>query len=252
MTRISWGEFEDRSYEYGVDHVVFYPKGGVGYPWNGVVSIDETTVDASQSLLYVDGVGHANQLLIGSYSAEVSAITYPDEFEDFDGYSDYYSGQKRRRFDFSYRTMEEDGSYKIHLVYNVLANPSLRNNLSLSQNNDIELFSWEFLTRPEPVEHAKSCSHFVIDSRYVYPNVMEIITDRLYGTEASYSAMPTVTELLSLFWDNALFRVTDNGDGTATIFGTDEAVSNVGVDLWKLEWPSVIPIDINRYRVSSF
>lgn len=249
MTRLSWGQ---RTYEYGVDRGVFYPHGGVGYPWNGLVSVVESTVDASQSLLYLDGVGHANQLLIGSFAATVEAITYPEEFEIFDGYAGLYSAQRRRRFDFSYRTMQEDGHYKIHLVYNVLATPTQRNNTTLDESNDISLFSWEFLTRPEPVEDAKSSAHFVIDTKYVYPHVLTLIEDRLYGTEASLAGMPTVVDLLAIFWDNALFRVIDNGDGTATVIGNDDAVDNVGTDLWRLEWPSVVQLNTTTYRVSSF
>lgn len=252
MSRLIWGQVEKRTYEYGVDRGVFYPKNGIGYPWNGLVSVAETSVDASQSLIYVDGVGHANQLLIGSFSATVDAITYPEEFEPFDGYADIYSAQRRRRFDFSYRTMQEDGHYKIHLVYNVIATPTQRNNTSLDETNDIGLFSWEFLTRPEPVEDAKSSAHFVIDTKYVYPHILELIEDRLYGTEASEPDIPIVPELLAIFWDNALFRVTDNGDGTATIDGPDTAVSNIGTDLWKIEWPSVIQLNNTTYRVSSF
>ena len=249
MTRLSWGQ---RTYEYGVDRGVFYPHGGVGYAWNGLVSVVESTVDASQSLLYLDGVGHANQLLIGSFAATVEAITYPEEFEIFDGYAGLYSAQRRRRFDFSYRTMQEDGHYKIHLVYNVLATPTQRNNTSLDNGTDIGLFSWEFLTRPEPVEEAKSSAHFVIDTKYVYPHILTLIEDRLYGTEASLADMPTVPELLGIFWDNALFRVVDNGDGTATVTGSDAAVAEIGVDLWQLTWPSVIQLNTTTYRVSSF
>jgi hypothetical protein len=249
MTRLTWG---DRPYDYGVDRGVFYPKGGVGYAWNGLVSVSETSIDASQLLLYIDGVGHANQLLIGSFSANIEAITYPEEFEPFDGYADLYSAQRRRRFDFSYRVMQEDGHYKIHLVYNVLASPTERNNTSLDDTNDIGLFSWEFLTRPELVKDAKSSAHFVIDTKYVYPHVLGLIQDRLYGTEASTAAMPTVDELLNIFWDNALFRVVDNGDGTATVTGDEDSVFNVVDDLWQLQWPSVVQLNATTYRVSSF
>jgi len=252
MTRLTWGEIELRNYEYGVDRGVFYPKGGSGYSWDGLVSIKEAATDANQALIYVDGVGHQNQLLIGSFAATIEAFTYPEEFEPYDGYSDIYTGQGRRRFDFSYRTMLDGGHYKIHLVYNALAEPTQRTHSSINSGIDVELFAWDISTRPELVEEARASSHFVIDTRFVLPDILEIIEDRIYGTEVSLSDMPTVADLLAIFWDNALFRVTDNGDGTATIFGPDEAVANIGTDLWRLEWPSVVPVNANTYRLSSF
>lgn len=250
MTRLNWGGTQ--AYETGVDHGVFYPKGGTGVVWSGLVAVNDTTVDASQSLIYIDGVGHQNQLLIGNFSAVVEAITYPEEFEPYDGYDNFHTGGRRRRFDFSYRTLLGEGHYQIHLVYNAVATPTQRNHSTMNTAQEVELFSWEIATRPEVIPDAKASSHFVLDTRYVYPEVLTLIEDRLYGTDASLADMPTATELLDIFWDNARFRVTDNGDGTATIIGDDDAVSNVGVDLWRLEWPSVIQQNSTTYRVSSF
>ena len=253
MTRLTWGELAKRNYEFGVDRGVFYPKNGIGYSWPGLVSVKETTVDASQSLIYIDGVGHQNQLKIGSFAAAIEAVTYPDAFEPFDGTSHFRSAQTRRVFDFCYRTMQAGGHYKIHLVYNALATPTERNNASINSSMDIQMFTWDLSTRPEVVPDAKASSHFIIDTTQVNPGVVAVIENRLYGNDASAADMPTVPELLAIFDEFALFRVVDHGDGTVTVTGPPGSVEEIDAaeNLWKLEWPSVIQLDEYTYSATS-
>lgn len=251
MTRLIWGEPDKRVYEFGVDRGVFYPKAGMGTAWNGLVSVNEESIDASQSLIYVDGVGHTNQLLIGEFAATVEAVTYPDEFEPYDGYSPMQTGQRRNAFDFSYRTMLPDGHYKIHLVYNAAATPSARNHASVNYKIDLELFSWKFTTRPELIPDARPSAHFVIDTSMVNSGVLSVIEDRIYGTDISAPSMPSVEDLLAIFEEFAVFRVTNHGDGTATVSGPDIAVHEVSPNLWELDWPSVIQVAEHTYHASS-
>lgn len=248
MTRISWDE---RNFESGVDRGVFYPKNGIGYAWTGIVGIDETTQDASQTVIYIDGVGRQNHLLTGNFAASVEAVTYPEEFEPYDGYDGIHSAQKRRRFDFSYRTMQADGHYKIHLVYNALAVPTQRNHTSLANTVEVELYSWEFLTRPEVVPYAKASSHFVIDTKFVNPGALAAIEDRIYGSEASEPGLPSVIDLLAIFEEFAVFKVTSLGDGMWSISGPGNSVEEIEPSVWRLEWPSVIQTSEHEYTISS-
>jgi len=251
MTKLVWGSPGEVNYEFGVDRGVFYTKNGIGYSWSGLVSVKETTEGADQKLIYIDGVGHEQQISLGDFAASVDAITYPEAFEPYDGYSDIYSGQGRRSFDFSYRTMQAGGHYKIHLVYNALATPSQRNNASLNNTPEIELFSWQFSTRPEMVPGALASSHFVVDTTQVNPGLISALEERLYGNAASNPDMPTVTELLAIFEEHAVFRVTDNGDGTATISGPDWAVHMVDGTTAELTYESVIQLSSDTYQLSS-
>lgn len=251
MTRLTWGEEAKRNYEYGVDRVVFYPKNGIGYSWNGVTTIKETTEDASQSLIWVDGMGHANQLLLGTFAASIDAVTYPEEFEPFDGYSGFRTAQTRGGFDLCYRTMQ-DGGYKLHLVYNCVAAPTDRNNSTINSAFDVELFGWDLTTRPEVIPYARATSHFVIDTKYVWPDVIDVIEARLYGTDASAPDMPSVDELINLFFENAQIIVTPHPDGTVTVSGPDANVSEIAHDFWKLEWPTVEWLDDTQIRITSF
>lgn len=251
MTRITWGELAKRNYEFGVDRGVFYPKNGIGYAWHGLVTAKEETIDAGQSLIYIDGVGVQNQLLIGSFAATVEAITYPDAFEPYDGYSGWRSGQSRRLFDFCYRTMQDGGQYKIHLVYNALASPTDKNNSTINNQTDISLFSWGLTTSPEVVPGARASAHFVIDTTQVNPGLIVVLEERLYGNAVSQPDMPTVLELLAIFEAYAIFRVTDNGDGTATISGPDSAVHMVDGTTAELTYSTVISLGNSTYQLSS-
>lgn len=251
MTRIVWNEVEKRYYEFGVDRGVFYPQNSIGYPWSGLISVKDETVDTSQQLIYIDGVGHANELKVGSFSATIDALHYPKQFEPYDGYSEYASARSRRSFDFCYRTMQDQGHYKIHLVYNALATPTERNNSSVNATVEMELFSWKISTRPVLVPRARPSAHFEIDTRRVNPGLIEALEEQLYGSDSTQPSMPTITDLLNIFEEYAIFHVVDNGDGTATIWGPDEAVHMVDADTAEFEWPSVIFIGDDTYEMSS-
>lgn len=251
MTKLSWGESGSRAYLMGVDRGVFYPKNGIGYAWSGLVTVDESAAEANQSLIYVDGVGHQNRLLTGSFAAALSAMTYPLEFEPFDGYSETRSGQKRDVFDLSYRVMQDDEQYVIHLVYNALASPTARNNSSVNTAVDVELFTWDITTVPEIIPEVRSSSHFIVDTKQVNPGVISTLEDYLYGTDTLLPSMPTISDLLAIFEEYAIFRVTDNGDGTATISGPDSAVHMLDATSAEFIWPSVIQISDDTYQLSS-
>jgi hypothetical protein len=206
--------------------------------------------DVNQSLIYIDGVGHRNKLLIGNFAATISAMTWPVEFEPYDGYSKIYSEQRRSEFDFSYRTMQVDG-YKIHLVYNAMVSPNGRDNTSINSNVDLEVFTWDLSTRPEVILGARSSAHFVIDSTLVNSGVMESIENILYGDDVTAPYIPTVEQLLTFFEANAVLRITDHGDGTWTAEGPDDVVQMLGPTTFQINWASAVFIDADSYTVRS-
>lgn len=251
MTRLTWGELAKRNFEFGVDRGVFYPKGDAGHAWSGLISVKEETADASQSLIYIDGVGHQNELLIGSFAAVISAVTYPAAFEAFDGYSGIYSAQYRRGFNFSFRTMQANGHYKIHLVYNATATPTDRNHSSINTNVDMELFAWNLTTKPVVIPGAKASSHFVIDTTQVNAGVVDELETILYGNDETTPSMPTVDELLAIFEAHAILRIINHGDGTWTAEGPDDVVRMLDATTFEIDWPSVIYVTEDKYTVRS-
>lgn len=257
MTRLSWGDIGARLFEAGVDRGVFYPTVGPGVPWNGLLAVKESNDDNAQSIIYVDGLSYVTQVSLGTFSAELSAITYPLEFEEYDGYVDGLSNQLRKSFNLCYRSIvgndvdDTSFGYKIHLVYNVLAEPTDTAFSSLDATVEATPFMWALSTTPVVITGYRPTSHLVIDTTRAYPSSISALEDILYGTVSEVPRMPSMEEVLALFEEHAIFRVTDNLDGTGTVTGPDEAVTDIGGDLYRLTWPSVVQIDDDVYRLSS-
>lgn len=259
--RLSWDRPGEKLYFTGVDRGVFYPQSGMGVPWNGLVSVDENSESSDQSIIYIDGEQIINQVDIGDFSATIGAFTYPDEFTPYDGYSQSrYSAQVRRQFGLSYRTFLGDDTtelgsrYLLHIVYNCLVKPSMRDNDSLNDSSDISLFSWDLKTTPVAFPYDRPTSHLYIDSATVIPEVLTAIENILYGFDGGDARLPSLSELLGIFEANALFIVLNNGDGTATVTGSDGAVYADSVDptLWTLDYISVIQLSDVTYLASSY
>lgn len=265
--RLQWGAPTERRYETGVDRGVFYPIAGAGVAWNGLVSITESVDDTVETITYFDGEKVWNQLSLGDFQATLAAITYPDEFEEYAGYTSHlFYEQVRKAFSFCYRTLIGDASsglsrgYKLHLVYNALASPTDDIHTTLDDGSEISAFSWDLTTSPvvipgvAPLEGgARPSAHIVIDSTVVHEGVMAVVEDLLYGTsEGGVPHMPTPQELLDLFEPFALFRIIDFGDGTYEASGPDDAVFMLDSTSYQLSWPSVVMLDEETYQASSF
>ena len=251
MARLSWHKPEDILYEAGVDHCVFYPPGQLGVPWNGVIGISQKqSVDTSK--LYVDGVNVRSRGSTMGYEATLECFTYPNEFLGYDGFD-----EKPKTFNLSYRTKigdQNDGldhGYKIHLIYNATAKLPEMSYSSLGDSVDAATFSWELTTRSMLVRGAKASSHLIIDSTKTYSWTMEILEDMLYGSIDQPSTFPTVDEVLTIFDDTALLKITDHGDGTWTAEGPDSAIDMLDPTTFAITWPSAVYIDFESYHISS-
>jgi len=256
--RLQWDLAGSRYFETGLDRGVFYPKSGIGVPWNGLLSIKETDDNDSQTVLYIDGQKKVNQVDLGTFSASIEAYTYPDEMLPYDGFAQpAFSGQFRPPFNLSYRSLlgsDVEGTargYLLHLVYNGYLKPASKDHASLNGDVDAETFNWDLSTTPAYVPGARPTSHIFVDSTKAYTSTMLALENLLYGTETTPSHFPSILEVLALFEATAIFKVTDNGDGTATISGPDEAVHMVTSDTAELTWPTVIQISEDTFQLSS-
>lgn len=210
MTRLVWGNAEERFYETGVDRGVLYLPGEDGVAWNGLVSVAENLIGGEANPYYVDGVKYANVASNEEYEATIAALSFPQEFGPCDGISQIHNGlfvtqQPRVPFSFSYRTLIGNGidglshGYKIHIVYNALAEPS--NRISNTRNGSASLsgYTWNITTLPPTITGYKRTSHMVVDSRYTDPEVLSSVEDLLYGTSMDPPTLPTPDELIDLF-----------------------------------------------------
>lgn len=255
MTRITWGSPGTSIYEAGVDRGVFYPNVGPGLAWNGLVSVTEDTVDRTEVMGYVDGQAFRAGGSAGTFEATIRAFTYPDEFEQ---YNEKFSPKRRVPFGLSYRTLigsdiSELGSrYQLHLVYNAIAGPTSVEYSSISTDSvDPAIFEWTLSTRPVKIPGMRPSSHFVIDSSLSVPEALAELEAILYGTEDTVPRMPTIEELLDIFERNAILIITNHGDGTWTASGPDNVVYFTDPTTFVIDWPSVVYLDEDTYRVSS-
>lgn len=256
MTRISWGSDDVRLFEIGVDRGVLYPDQGRGVPWNGLIAVDEAPSGSDVVENYLDGQKFATHRKVESFEATIEAYHYPVEFEPYDGHFSFRSSQRRRQFGFSYRTLVgnaelgQNYSYKIHLVYNALAAPSSRDYQSLSDSSEMIPFSWNISTIPIKMGDVSS-AHLIIDPRYAYPWVIEDLEKLLYGSNENEPYLPPPSEILELFEDASILRITDHGDGSWTAEGPDEAIQMLNPTTFEITWPSAVYIDAVTYRISS-
>lgn len=235
-----------------------YPRSGPGVAWNGLVSVMESVDDTTQTITYFDGEKAQNQLSLGVFQATLDAFTYPDEFEPYSGHVDHlFFEQPRRAFNFCYRTLIGDAvdglarGYKLHLVYNALARPATSNNETLGENSSVSPFSWDLTTTPVPFPGANAGAHLIVDSTKVYPWVLTALENVLYGEEFESPRMPDPDDLLALFEEGSILRITDHGDGTWTADGPSSAIVMLNSTTFEITWPSAIYISDVEYQISS-
>ena len=246
--RISWNEDVIRHFHTGVDRGMIYIPGAAGIPWNGLQEVVESSPDSVMSQLYQDG----QRILVNrrdlNYETHVKAFTYPTEFEPYTG----YSPSLLKPFSFSYRVMTSETTYRIHLVYNVVAIPDDVVFSSIADEIDPISLGWRFVTRPIKLSGLAPSSHIIIDTENAHSWTIEALEDQLYGGEGIIPNLPNPSEIDQIFQDNAILKVVDNGDGTATITGPDDAVFSAGPNKATVDWVSVVKTSPTTINISSY
>lgn len=215
MAVIVWDAVGERFYETGVDHGVLYipDSAGVydtGVAWNGLTSISESPTGAEANPQYADNIKYLNLISAEEFGFTIEALTYPDEFAQFDGLAVPQPGvaigqQARGVFGLSYRTLVgndlegEAHGYKLHLVYGCQAAPSEKAYNTISDSPEAITFSWEVTTTPVPVTGLKPTSLITIDSRVVDPAALEELEELLYGTVSTEPSLPLPDAVIALF-----------------------------------------------------
>lgn len=210
MTRLTWGDAGKRYFEAGTDRGVLFVGTDPGVPWSGLKAVNEAPTGGEPRPYYVDGYKYLNVASAEEFAATIEAFSAPPEFGVCDGTLSIHNGlfatqQPRRPFGFSYRTRignDFDGvdhGYKIHIVYNALAKPSVRNNQTNGSAPSPLSLSWGITTTPPKVTGLKPTAHFVVDSRYTPKSVLSLVETVLYGGPTTLPRLPDVPELIELF-----------------------------------------------------
>lgn len=233
MTRIDWGGVGVRTYETGVDRGVLYVDNNPGVPWTGLVNVNQSQSGGETAPRYLDGIKISNRSAPEEFEGTIEAYTYPTEFERCDGTFRIENGlritqQKRKPFGMTYRSKVGNDSvgldfgYKIHILYNLRADPSDRGYRTLAQEIEPLVFSWKITSRPVYVSGYRPSAHYIIDSRDIPQALLTAIEDILYGNELTEPSLPTPGELVFLF-DSFEDLVYDAGTPLTPVFVTYDA-----------------------------
>lgn len=239
MGRIVWDSRTDLS--YGLDRGVLYPSAGPGVAWNGLKRVVEAPAGSEERARYLDGVKTNTRRTRGEFSGSVEALTYPAEL-----YDNVLVQKRAQAFGMSYRITAGD-HYQLHLVYNVVLVPKDR----VYRQRNTDAFMWDFSTLPVDIPIGDRSAHLILDTSLAYSWVVQDLEDILYGSLTTDPRLPTPQEVWDLVEAGSLLIVTDHGDGTFTITGSDAAITSSSPTTFEVTWPSVIIIDADTYQVSS-
>lgn len=211
MARLTWNDVGERFYETGVDRGVLYIADEIGVPWTGLVSVTENPSGGDPKPVYYDGVKISNFAESEEFQATIEAYQFPVEFNACEGMVAIQNGlfatqQPRKQFGLSYRTLIGNDvvgtalGYKIHLVYNALAAPGDKSYTTLSADNqDATKFTWDITSVPPILAGLRPTAHFVIDSRYTSPTLLNDVENLLYGSGAGDSYLPSAQLIYDMF-----------------------------------------------------
>lgn len=209
--RLNWDKVGERTFETGVSKGVLYIPDNTGayltgVAWNGLTTVTESPSGAESNKQYADNQVYVNLLSAEEFSATLEALTFPDEFAQFDGYAQptpgvYMGQQNRRSFGLCYQTLlgndleSTDYGYKIHLVYGATAAPSEKAYGTVNDSPEAMGLSWDLSTTPVPWADGKSVASIVIDSTKVDEAALAAFEEILYGRDA-VTGPPAVTALV--------------------------------------------------------
>lgn len=245
MSRLVWDL--KRPYDVGVDRGVLYLANGSGVAWPGLVSVNEDVSTDTGRPLYFDGIRYAIETSIEDLALSISAFTYPFEFDDYIGSPGIFDGQSRKPFGFSYRTQTDDG-HKIHVIYNAMALPSVKSWKPIGRAVDISPLTWKVHSVPSDIVGVGQSAHLIIDTAVAYPEVLSSLENILYGSSTTNARLPSIQEVISLATANPRLVITDNGDGTWTATGPDDAIK-VNGDFFEITWPTAVFIGPGVYEL---
>src|ERR1044072_2221463 len=194
MTKIDWSIAGGHYFETGIDRGVLYVDGGVGVPWIGLIGFSQSQSGGESMERYLDGIKISNRTSPEDFEGTLEAYTYPVEFERCDGTYRADNGlritqQRRRSFHMVYRSkigneiVGADRAYKIHIMYNLKAQPSDRGYRTLQDQTEPVTFSWKISSRGVPVTGYRPSAHYIVDSRDIPTELLSQLEDILYGTE---------------------------------------------------------------------
>jgi hypothetical protein len=202
---------------------------------------------------YLEGLPYNNHFPLEVFQGTLTAYTYPEEFEVYNGVDTGVTAQSRPAFGFSYCDNRE-----LHIVYQASIGPSNDQYSSLGDTPNPVAFSWPITTVPVDVPGSRPTSHIIVSLDLTDTAAMDLLQAALYGDDENDPYLPDVSAVIEMFESSTLIRITDNGDGTWTATGPDELVFIDPVnyiytpgDTFVIVADTVINLTEGRYIISS-
>lgn len=263
MPKLVWDKIEDRVYESGLDQGVLYLPNGSAVAWSGLTSVVEHS-SSEVTPVYFDGRKINDLVVPGDFSATMKAITYPDEFSEFEGIGELRNGvfvgdQKPKPFDLGYRTRVgnaaegDSANFKLNLIYNVTAIPSDKSYATLGQDPSLVEFEWNLTAIPEEIPGFLPTAHLVFDSRELDPWLLEELEAMFYGTTAAIPSLLPMLDLVDYVSTWYRVKITDNGDGTWTATTQRDGfitILNAVEGTFKIEHVNAVYVDEDEFIIS--
>ena len=210
MSRLTWDNLSERYFETGVSQGILFLKNDngtytTGIPWNGLVNVSEKFSGADPIHVYATDAPFMDIYELEEFEATIEAYTYPEEFEQCEGFRSIPNSpvmiafQDRRRFALCYKTIlgnDTEGishGSKIHIIYDCIVKPSEREYNTINSSPELITFSWDISTYSVDFSGYKSSPIIVLDSRK-YP--VDKIESYLYGTATRDSYLPSIDEII--------------------------------------------------------
>jgi hypothetical protein len=256
-----WDDTGEKIFQTGISHGVLYLHDGRSVVWNGLVGMDESSVSEFKSL-YHDGVKFLEILSPGDFSGKLKAWSYPDEFNELVGIIDLADGleyyeQRPKSFGLSYRTrigndIDPEFGYKIHLLYNLLANSDSSSFGTISESPTAAQFSWTLTGTPPKISGHRPTVHVAVDSTKTDPDVLQLVEDQLYGTAISNPSLPPFQQLLEYFGLLGALIIVDHGDGTwSAIDESGGYITMLNDTTFQIDHADAVYLDTVTYEISS-
>lgn len=263
MATLVWDKIGERIYQTGIDKGVLYLHDGTAVPWNGLINVEESSNSELKSF-YLDGVKFLENLSPGDFVGKLTAFTYPDEFDKVNGIAHVAPGmalyeQPPKSFNLSYRTKignDIEGTehgYKIHILYNILANPESQGYATETDSaiQPVE-FAWSLTGTPSKLDRYRPTVHVALDSLTTPPEIFALVEALLYGTPTTNPSLPPLTEIAEFFGYRGALLIIDHGDGSWTaIDESDTYINMLDPTTFEIDGADSVYLDPETYTVSS-
>ena len=260
MARITWGENETGTYSSGLDRGVLFPGNETSVPWMGLASVSERYEGSAPEVVYVDGRKVIHTPHAPEFAATLTAYTYPEEFDRFQGYDEVYSGVIAGEqviddvFHVSYRTMIDGGPhYQLHVLFNLTATADDLERMTHADEVDPLEFSLDLQSVPQGFSDSLFLSHLMIDSRKINSDILKSIEGQLYGTTSTDGSIDLFIENISNLVDikyNNEWHIVRQEDGIWTISGPSDSITEVD-GLWTINDVDDVVNDGSEFTINN-